>query len=476
MPVAEIIESAYLERARVERGVDFGLHPAKRVVVTGLSNMTAFGGTQETWDGFLTNASGVRQVEVAEGIKTSIAAPLPEGYNPMNHLYREVLSEEDKAAKKRPREDDRYGLSLLAALEIVKVREALAMAGLLDPDLGGQIINYRLIHPYWMTSTLASGISAADQIIEVHKDVVAGKGSRIKPSLAQQIFPEEPAGRVAIALGYQGRRSKSPFEACATSLSSVTEGYDILKQGFASVVVAGGFETALETHRDEVIGDFSSLTALSERNDEPERASRPFDKDRDGFVVASGGGVAIIEDEEFARARGVNILAEIFGVSKTQDGNAISFDAAKPMTTEMDPVRVADTIVEAMLTPDGRAIMKPDVFWAHATSTKVGDRNELRAFRYAFGRYADDILVTAIKSRIGHALGGAGIINFNLAVQSILEGKIPSILNLDNPDPEIGELNYVRDRYLEETINSALVVAYGFGRYNAAVHVGRYIP
>lgn len=456
----EIVSSDYIERARVERGVDFGLRPAKRVVVTGLSNMTAFGGTQETWDAFLTDASGVREIPVMDGIKTTIAAPLPEGYNPMDFLHKD---------------DERYGLSVLAALEIVKAREALAMAGLLD--LGDQLINYRRIHPYWMTGTLASGLAAADQIIEIHKHVMVGRGSRIKPSLAQQIFPEEPAGRVAIALGYQGRRSKSPFEACASSLSSVVEGVDILKQGFAQVVAVGGFETVLEIHPNEVLGVFSSMRALSERNDEPQKASRPFDKDRDGFVAASGGGVAILEDEEFARARGAHILAEVVGVSKTQDGNALSFGANKPLTTEMDPVRVADTIVEAMLTPDGKAVfMKPDVFWAHATSTQIGDLNESRAFRLAFGKHADDILVTAIKSRIGHTLGGAGIVNFNLAIQSMLEGKVPSILNLDNPDPEIGELNYVRGNFRETPVNKALVVAYGFGRYNAAVHVGRYIP
>lgn len=459
MAIVELIESDYLERAR-ERGVTFDLHPAERVVVTGFANMTPLGNTQENWDRFLTDDSGVKPMGVEEHLTTKIGALLPEGYNPMALLH--------------PK-DEKQGLSIDAALGIVLGREALIQAELMRP--GDQYIGDNdAIHPHNITLAVAGGMAAADQIIEVHKNTVAGRGSRMRTDLALQLFPEEVAGRIAIALGIRGRRNVDSFEACATSLSSVVFGYDILKQGWARAVVVGGFDTLMQRHPDETIATFSSLRALSTRNDNPEKASRPYDRDRDGFVLGSGGGVAILEDEAFARARGATIYAEVVGASKSLDGNAMSHGAKKPLTTELDPESVADAIIEAMLTPDKTGIYKPNVIATHATAT-MGDALEALALYLAFGEDLKDMLVTAIKSRIGHLLGGAGIVNFNMGIQMIREGKVPSILNLENPDPEITQpLNYVRGTYAEKTINSVLALAYGFGRHNAAVHIARYIP
>lgn len=453
------IESDYLDRAYTERGVTFDLHPAERVVVTGFANMTPLGNTQQTWEKYLTEESGTRILDVEEHLKTKIGAPLPEGYNPAELLHPE---------------DEKQGLSIEAALGIVLVREALIQAGLMKP--GERFIDPNIYHPYDITTTAASGMAAADQIIEVHQHTIDGRGSRMKADLALQVFVEEPPARMAIATGYRGRRNVDSVEACATSLSSIVLGYDILKQGYAKAVVTGGLDALMERHPSETIADFSSLHALSSRNDEPEKASRPYDKDRDGFVLASGGGVVILENEALARARGANIYAEVVGASKGTDGDSTSFDARKALTTELDPQRTADLFVEAMLTPDRRGVYLPDVYGAHATSTK-GDRLEGLALFLAFGKSLKDILITANKSRIDHTLGGAGVNNFIMALQMIMENKVPSILNLDNPDPEIDYgLNYVRGKYIDAAINSALVGGFGFGRNGAAVHVARYIP
>ncbi|TSC86295.1 MAG: 3-oxoacyl-[acyl-carrier-protein] synthase II [Microgenomates group bacterium Gr01-1014_7] len=454
------IESDYLERALVERGVSFDLHPAKRVVVTGFAYMTALGDTQQTWESSLTDDSGVRALEgIEEHLNTRIGALFPEGYNPKALLHSN---------------DEKQGLSTDATLGIVLTRQALTQARLMGE--GEQFIDSKTIHNQDITHTISSGMAGADQIIEVHRQTQEGRGSRMKTDLALQVFPEQPGGRTAIALGINGRRNTNSMEACTTSLSSVALGFDILKQGYARAVVVGGMDTLMERHPSETIAAFSSLRALSTRNNEPERASRPYDKDRDGFVLASGGGMVILENEEFAKARGATIYAEVLGVSKTIDGNAMSFDARKALTTEMDPQRVADTFVETMLTPNGKGLYLPKIYGAHATSTK-GDRLEALALHLAFGERLKDILITANKSRIAHTLGGAGIINFIMAMQMILYGKVPSILNLENPDPEIDfPLNYVRGRYVEETIDNALVGAFGFGRHNAAVHLARYLP
>lgn len=453
-----VLETDYLQRA-AQRGVDYRLHPAKRVVVTGFANMTPFGNTQENWDGFLTEASPIKQLEVEEHLTTKIGALFPEGYDVMASLHPE---------------DEKQGLSIDAALAIDLTRQSLIEAGLMKK--GARYIDDGVINPREMTTTVSSGIAGADQLIEVHKNTVSGRGSRMRADLALQIFPEEIAGRLAMAVGFMGRRNVSSFEACATSLSSVVLGYDILKQGYARAVVVGGMDTLMERHPDETIAVFSSIKALSTRNDDPEHASRPFDESRDGFVLASGGGIAILEDEEFARARGANILAEVMGASKSQDGNAMSFDAKKALTTEMDPVNVADTIIEAMLSEDKSKIYKPDVLALHATATK-GDIFEALALYLAFGDALKDMLTTAIKSRIGHMLGGAGIVNFNMGLQMILNNRVPSIFNLENPDPEITQLlQLVRGNFIDRVVNSVLALAYGFGRHNAAVHLARYVP
>ena len=460
MAVAEIIESDYLERARVERGVTFDLHPANRVVVTGFADMTPLGDTQETWERSLTDDSGVRMLEgIEEHLTTKIGALFPEGYDSKRLLHPN---------------DEKQGLSTDAALGIVLTRLACIQAGLMKE--GEQYVDPNVIHSRDITSTISSGMAAADQIIEVHKNTQEGRGSRMRADLALQVFPEEPGGRVTIAVGINGRRNTNSMEACATSLSSIVLGFDVLKQGWAHAVVAGGMDTLMERHPSETIADFSSIHALSTRNDEPQKASRPYDRDRDGFVLASGGGMVVLEDEAFAQARGATIYAEVIGASKTLDGNSTSFDARKALTTEMDPQNVADTFIEAMLTTDRRGIYIPRVYGAHATSTK-GDRLEALALHLAFGGRLKDILITANKSRIAHTLGGAGVVNLIMAIQMILGGKVPSILNLDNPDPEIDyPLNYVRGKYAEVQADNALVGAFGFGRHNAAVHLARYIP
>ncbi len=208
------------------------------------------------------------------------------------------------------------------------------------------------------------------------------------------------------------------------------------------------------------------MHALSTRNDEPEKASRPFNKDRDGFVESSGIGAVVIESEEHAHKRGAKIYAEILGFDKSIDGYDL---------TEGDPENIADTITRALYDEKNKAVHKVDAVFIHATSTPKGDRVEIQALRKASIENLQHIPITAIKSNLGHLLGGAGAVNAIAAIQSLNAGKVPPILNLDDPDEEFSDLNLVRGKPLEKEIATALVLAYGFGGHNAVLLLGKYI-
>lgn len=454
---AYVESPSYWESARA-RGVTLGRVPETRVVITGMEAITPLGYLGETIQAFRDGRSGVIARDV-QNFHTKIQAPLPDSFDPMSELV----------------DDESKMMGFLGATEVVIARKAGRAAGLLGEDgrlLGG------IAHKNRVGAWIGSGIAETSYLIDVykhlHRDVKGivnpvANSRRISPTLAVRVFPEEANGDVARLLGLSGE-SGTTVEACATGASNIYQGYKSILSGENDVVFAGGFEETLREHGGVTIGIFAGLNALSTRNDSPETASRPFDVDRDGFVAASGGAILVLEGLSHAFKRDATILAEVLGAAKSIDGYN---------KTELLPARVADTIAQALYDPINGRLRKPDGFFAHATSTKVGDKREAEAFKLVFGDETKEIPVTAIKSFIGHTLGGAGAVNAAVAVQSLINGEIPHILNLQNPDPEITtavKMTFVRERFMNHSMRTALAVAYGFGGYNCALLLGRYVP
>lgn len=430
---------------------EFERRPAERVVVTGLDLLSPLGGATETWEGLLTGRSGAIFKNVGN-FRTNISAPV--AFNPEDY---------DFFDKK-----DRRDLPRLTMMSIVVAKNALTQAGLLSDN--GKVIEE--LSRNRIGVTLSSGIGLAINIMTVDRSLresSSGESShnpsrRIRPSAGMQTFPEQLNAQVAIHLGLSGWPINSA-EACSTSLASVVEAARLVKEGYADVVVAGGGEEILDEHGDVGTAIFSSVRALSKRNENPKTASRPFDVDRDGFVMASGSGVVIVEREDLALKRGAKILAEITGFEKSIDG---LYD------TEMDRDNVAKTITRALYNPTTGDFNDTDAIFAHATSTPIGDENEIEALRLVFGEELSHIPITAIKSVLGHMMGGAGVATLISAIYAMSEGVIPPILNLEKVDEPFQDLALVRGEPLRVPVNSVLALAFGFGGHNSVVRLQKY--
>lgn len=453
-----IESSSYWEAARTRR-VTLDRMPETRVVVTGMEAVTPLGYLHQTLEAFKENKSGVIFKDV-ENHEVSIQAPLPDWFDPMEELAK----------------DERKLIGFLSAMEVIIARKAGISAGVLSKN--GRLLE-GITHRNRVGTWIGSGIAESHYLIDIdktlHREVNGiinprSNSRHIKPTGAIRVFPEEPNGDVARLLDLSGL-SGSTFEACATGASNIYQGYKTILEGDNDICFAGGFEEALRVHGDVTTAIFAALNhALSKRNDSPQEASRPFDADRDGFVVASGGAVLVLEGFHHALERGAPILGEILGGAKLIDGHS---------KTESYPTTIADTIALALYDPSSGGLRKPDAFFAHATSTPPGDQNEAEALKIVFGNETRDIPTTAIKSFIGHTLGGAGAINAAVALQSIINGEIPHILNLQNPDQQIAqivEMAYVQNQFMKHPMNTALAVAYGFGGNNCALYLGRCLP
>jgi 3-oxoacyl-[acyl-carrier-protein] synthase II len=364
------------------------------------------------------------------------------------------------------------GKSSVNAMAIVIAREAMRKASLLGED--GKLregIN-KLYAASWAASAFGSAQRMIDVYSQIHQkdekgseDLIAGS-RRIHPREGLKTFPEELNGGVAIDFGMSGWGGSS-VEACATGLSNIIEAAEKIKTGRVDVAITGGFENVLCEHPETGIGLFAAMRSgvLSTRNNEPEKASRPFDKDRDGFVLASGGGAVVIESLEHALKRGAPIYGEILGFMKSMDGSD---------PTNLNKDVVACTMLGALYNEKKKEFYDVDAIFAHVTSTKEGDTAEAAVLKMVFGDDLKNIPIAAIKSNMGHLAGGAGAVNFIAALNALNTGKIPHILNLDNPDPEIADLDFVRGKPLEKDIKTALVLAYGFGGHNAVMLLGKY--
>lgn len=408
-----------------------------RVVVTGLGAVSPLGiGVPALWDGFLAGRSGVRQVQHFDtsNLPVKIAAEVPD-FDPRQYI-------EAKAARRM----DRFAQFAVAATS-----EALADANLEVTDDNRERIAI-------IINTGGGGIPS----IEANVTAMALSGpSRVGPFVIPMFAPNMASSQVSMTFGILGPTITSAA-ACASGVQAYVDAVRLLNAGEADVVITGGTEAGLTP---VALTSLSHMQALSKRNDDPQRASRPFDKDRDGFVFGEGSGILILETEEHAARRGAHIYAEAMGGALTSD--AFHLTAPEPSG------RGARAAMTNALKRAGMIPGDIDYIAAHATSTPLGDIVETRAIRGAMGEFADRIAVSANKSMVGHMLGAAGAVSAISSVLAIRDGIVPPTINLDTPDPEC-DLNYVPNVAERRQVDAAMVNGFGFGGQNASTIFRRF--
>jgi 3-oxoacyl-[acyl-carrier-protein] synthase II len=399
-----------------------------KVVVTGLGATTPVGGTvAETWSALLAGQSGVKRLtyDWIDALPVQIGAPV-------------AVEPEDVLDRRETKRNDRSGQFALVA-----AREAWADAGRpeVDPERLGVVI--------------ASGIGGVTTLLSAYDTLKERGARRVPPLTVPMLMPNGPAAAVGLDLGARAG-VHTTVSACASGAEGIGYAADMIRTGRADVVVAGGVEAAI--HALPIAG-FAAMQALSTRMDEPERASRPYDKGRDGFVLGEGGGIVILESEEHALARGARIYAEVLATGITSDGHHIA--APDPSGTQAArAMRLA--IEQSGLTVDDIVHIN-----AHATSTPVGDVAEAVAIRLAIGDAAERVCVSATKSMTGHLLGGAGAVEGIATILALYHRVAPPTINLDDPDDDIRV--DIPDKAREMPVPAALNDSFGFGGHNVAL-------
>lgn len=407
----------------------------RRVVVVGMGVVSALGqGLDATWAGLVAGRSGVRTIESFDPsrLDARIAAEITD-FDPSRVL-----------GPKEIRRTDRY-----IQFGLVASREALDQAGLPE-RLDGALAEATGV-------ILGSGLGGVRTLFD-NVLLMAERGpDRISPFFIPMGIANVGAGQVAIAFGPTGPNFAT-VSACASGGHAIGEAWETIRRADADLMIAGGTEAAIH---EATVGGFASMKALSTRNDEPARASRPFDAGRDGFVMGEGAGVVVLEELGHALRRGAEPLAELVGYGATADASHITL----PAPGGFGAVRAARRALEkAGLGPD--AI---DHVNAHATSTPEGDRAELEAIRTILGEHAARVAVTANKSMTGHTLGAAGAIEAIATIQAIRTGIVPPTINLDEPDPGAAGLDLTPNVAARREVRAAISNSFGFGGQNSAL-------
>ena len=310
---------------------------------------------------------------------------------------------------------------------------------------------------------IGSGIGGFEIIEREHNNLLQGGPRKMSPFFIPAAIVNMAAGQISIRYGARGPISATAT-ACATSANSIGDSVRMILHGDADAMIAGGSEAAVTSMS---VGGFAAMRALSTRNDEPTRASRPFDKDRDGFVIGEGAGILILEELEFARARGAKILAEVIGYGMSADAYHMTGIAPEGLGAQRS---MKAALKDAEITPE-----KVGYVNAHATSTPAGDGNESRAIELVFGEHAlsHTLKISGTKSMTGHLLGGAGGLEAGITVLALENQKLPPTTNLDNPDPEC-RLDYVPNKAIDHKFDVALSNSFGFGGINATLVMRRW--
>ncbi|MDN5791076.1 MAG: beta-ketoacyl-ACP synthase II [Micrococcales bacterium] len=406
-----------------------------RVVVTGLGVTSPVGGTTtETWDAILAGRSGARPMDFDWVTKYD----LPVTFAATIHTKpQDVLA---KVETRRLDPSSQYAL--------IAAREAWADAG--SPE----------VDPERLGAAVGSGIGGVWTLLDQWDNLREKGPRRVYPLSVPMLMPNGPAATVSLELGARAG-SHATVSACASGAESMGYAIDMIRSGRADVVVAGGTEAAV--HPLPIAG-FAAMQALSTRNDEPEKASRPYDVDRDGFVLGEGAAIIVLESEEFAKARGARIYAELASVGISADAHHIT----APEPKGSGAARAMRYAIERA----GLSLGDIGHINVHATSTPVGDVAEYKAIKAAFGELADSIPVTAPKSMTGHLLGAAGALEAVVTILSIYHRTVPVTINLDHQDPEI-PLNVVTGEPLSlpDGDIAALNNSFGFGGHNVALAI-----
>jgi 3-oxoacyl-[acyl-carrier-protein] synthase II len=404
----------------------------RRVVVTGIGLVSSLGiGTEANWTALTAGQSGVDTITKfdASQFATRIAGEV-RGFDPLTFIEKKDVKKMD-----------------------VFIQYAIAAAQFAMDDACFTVTaeNSRRVGVF-----IASGIGGFTTIEREHRALLEGGPRKISPFFIPSAIINLAAGQVSIRFGARGPNSAT-CTACSASAHAIGDAYEIILRGAADVMIAGGSEAAITPMG---IGGFGALRALSTRNDEPARASRPFDKDRDGFIVGEGSGVLILEEYESARRRGARIYAELVGYGMSAD----AYHITAPSEDGDGAYRVMDAALESAGIPPEQV----GYINAHGTSTPQGDKLETVAIKRCFGEHARKLVVSSTKSMTGHLLGAAGGLEAGITALAVHHQLVPPTINLDDPDPDC-DLDYVPNVARAVPITYALSNSFGFGGTNAAL-------
>ena len=409
----------------------------RRVVVTGVGLVTALGtGTEETWKGLCDGRSGVGPISRFDSTEfsTRIAAEVKD-FDPLRWFDKKDLKKMDF-----------FIYYAVAAADFAMKQSGLVI----DEDLAERVGVF-----------IGSGIGGFTVIEREHKALLEGGPRKISPFFIPSSIINLAAGQVSIRFGARGPNS-APCTACSSGAHAVGDAFRVISRGDADAMICGGSEAAITPMG---VGGFAAMRALSTRNDEPLRASRPFDAKRDGFVVGEGAGVLVLEELEYAKRRGAKIVAELAGYGMSGD--------AFHITLPPDNGRGAHRVMLNALTDAGIKPEDVDYINAHGTSTPPNDRIETYAIKQLFGAHAKNLAVSSTKSMIGHLLGAAGAVEAGIASLVVERGILPPTINYENPDPDC-DLDYVPNQMRKKDVRYALSNSFGFGGTNAALLFKRY--
>ena len=409
----------------------------KRVVITGLGCVTPVGtGKEDFWVNIKSGVSGIDKITRFDytNYQTQIAGEVKD------------FTPEDYISKKELKKMDRF-------TQFAMVASKLAVA---DSEL-----DLNSIDRYRMGTVIGTGIGGVETIEAQHKNLLEKGNRRVSPFFIPMMIGNMAAGQVAIEFGAKGP-STNICTACASGTNSVGDAFKIIQRGDADIMIAGGTEAAVA---EFAVAGFCNMKAMSTNNDKPQQASRPFDKDRDGFVMGEGCGILILEELESAKNRNAKIYAEIVGYGMTSD--------AYHITTPAENGEGAARSMQVAINDAGIEPSQIDYINAHGTSTYYNDLYETMAIKSVFGEYAKNVSVSSTKSMTGHLLGASGAIEAIVCALAIKDNFVPPTINLENPGEGM-DLDYTPNKGKERVINYALSNSLGFGGHNATIVLKKY--
>jgi 3-oxoacyl-[acyl-carrier-protein] synthase II len=409
----------------------------KRVVITGIGMVSPLGiGNEATWEGLVAGRSGIGPITRfdASEYAARIAGEV-KGFEPEKWIEKKEVKKSD-----------------------LFIQYAIAATDFATEDSGFKIDDRNAERAGVI---IGSGIGGLPLIEEMHRKLIERGPSRISPFFIPGLIVNLAAGQVSIRLGAKGPNS-APATACATGAHAIGDAFKIIQRGDADAMIAGGAEAVVTPL---AVGGFAAMRALSTRNEEPERASRPWDAERDGFVMAEGAGIVILEERDAAIARGAKIYCEVVGYGMTSD--------AYHITAPSEDGSGMSRVMQVAMRDGGVEPGQIDYINAHGTSTPPGDKAETMAVKTVFGEHAYKLAISSTKSMTGHLLGAAGGLEAAICAKAMIEGVLPPTINYENPDPEC-DLDYVPNELRRKEINFALSNSFGFGGTNACLVFARH--